>query len=235
MRAPVGMESISRAIGIVEEEEEIDSSGESLFYERSRVPQYILDRGFTLDTLKEWGVGYDSITNTAVLPVRVDGKLIGLIRRKISTQDDGPKYLYTSGMRKSEVLFGLDKALKFNSNKIILVEGPLDAMWLHQYGYPAVAILGAGISQEQATLVRKHFWEVVLAFDSDSAGQKAIAIGARALSGLRTSSITLPPEKKDVQECTEDELVDVFSNTKSVWQNFSLLGTFNKYEKKSKR
>lgn len=171
-------------------------------YERGRVPRYFFRRGFTKETAVDWDVGWDSRLEALVVPVYQDGKLVGLVRRKLN---GSPKYVNSAGLVKSDVLFGLDH-IPFGATEVTIVEGPLDAMWLYQHGYPAVSTLGAGLSATQADVIKRRFWRVVLAYDADRAGAAATQRALAALRSLDVRVLTLPPGKKDVQECDAEEL-----------------------------
>ena len=129
---------------------------------------------------------------------------VGWIKR----QPNGklPKYLYQEGFSKSLVVFGLGNFYKnqqYNSgNKyVIITEGPLDAIWLTQNGYPAVAIMGVTMSYYQERLIKNtNATEFVLCLDNDEAGKKGtIKINDRlSKSGIVTATF-LPDEINDIQ------------------------------------
>src|SRR5690606_41665186 len=76
---------------------------DSLFYDRSQIPKYLLQRGFTKKFLVEKQVGYDPYPPSAVIPIRDEsGKLVGLARRIIQP-GDGPKYLYPENFDRTSV------------------------------------------------------------------------------------------------------------------------------------
>lgn len=189
---------------------------EPLFYDRNRVPKYLLDRGFDKKTLKKWGIGWDIDLKAAVIPVYSEGKLIGLIRRLINPPENMPKYLYTSGLKRSEILFGIEHIPK-ECTRVALVEGSLDAIWLNAHGIPAVALLGASLSLSQASSLRKRFTEVVMALDNDEAGHNAEKLAVNALSKMRIYCIELPDKVKDVQELNSDQLKTIFDNPVEIW------------------
>lgn len=93
----------------------------------------------------------------------------------------------------------------------------MDCMWLHQHGYPAAAILGSSLSERQAELVRRRFWRVVLAFDNDKAGVIAGVDAAIKLGQVELKSVRLPAGRKDVQECSPEELSYIFTQAESPW------------------
>ena len=191
-----------------------DDGGEPLFYERGRVPRYLVDRGFTLETLRRWEVGYDPELRAAVIPVRSGGRIVGLIRRLVDP-GSGPKYLYSRGLRRDETLFG-DWMIPADARRVVVVEGPLDAMWLDQHGHRGVAILGSLLSARQADLILRRFWEVVLALDPDPAGERGIRLALRRLSRARVLVARLPAGR-DVQECSPEELDQAIRSAVPPW------------------
>ena len=82
-----------------------------------------------------------------------------------------PKYVYAKGFKKSHILFG--QHLINTSNFVCITEGALDAMWLNQLGYHAVALLGMQMSKAQEELIlRLPSKEIILCLDNDVAGKK---------------------------------------------------------------
>lgn len=186
------------------EKEEVEHFPEPLFYERGKMYPYLLKRGFTLDFLKEWDVGIDSQLKAIVVPIYDKGKLVGLYRRSIK----GKFFFNSSGLRKDKLLFGLDRVPE-DAEYVVVVEGALDALWLHQHGYNAVATLGGSISDTQAQMILKRFRKIILAFDNDEAGYRFTKQAYNKLVGKApfVDSVTFPKGKKDVMDCSESELV----------------------------
>lgn len=119
---------------------------------------------------------YDTFRNRLMFPViDVRGNVIGFSGRILG--DGEPKYLNskeTLVFNKGSNLFGLNLAKKSKAGNIILVEGNVDVVSLHQAGFDsAVASLGTSLTDEQARLISRYSSEVILAYDSDSAGLKA--------------------------------------------------------------
>ncbi|MBQ3000806.1 MAG: DNA primase [Oscillospiraceae bacterium] len=119
---------------------------------------------------------YDRFRNRVMFPIiDVRGNVIGFGGRVL---DDGtPKYLNTSEtiiFNKRKNLFGLNLAKKSKQGYMILVEGNIDVITLHQYGFDcAVASLGTSLTEEHAALLSRYTEEVVLTYDGDEAGQRA--------------------------------------------------------------
>ena len=119
---------------------------------------------------------YDRFRNRIMFPIiDVRGNVIGFGGRVLD--DSTPKYLNTSEtiiFNKRKNLFGLNFAKKSKAGYIILVEGNVDVITLHQYGFDsAVASLGTSLTEEHATLLSRYTEQVVLTYDGDEAGQRA--------------------------------------------------------------
>ena len=119
---------------------------------------------------------YDAFRNRLMFPViDVRGEVIGFSGRILG--DGEPKYLNspeTLVFNKSRNLFALNLAKKSKSGYIILSEGNIDVVSLHQAGFnSAVASLGTSLTPEQARLISRYANEVIIAYDSDGAGVKA--------------------------------------------------------------
>lgn len=175
-------------------------------YETGTTYSYMMNRGFTPETLKAWEVGRDSQRQAVVIPVCFTGELLGLIYRYIYPEVT-PPYEYTSGLPKSQLLFGWDK-LPPTPERIFVTEGSLDAMWLWQHRYSAVSVLGSRISRSQAELLLRRTREVVLAFDSDKEGLRGTRKAIELLTGrARLRVVRWPPGRKDAQDCGVAELM----------------------------
>ena len=119
---------------------------------------------------------YDVFRNRLMFPViDVRGNVIGFSGRILG--DGEPKYMNspeTPVFSKSRNLFGLNLAKKSKDRYIILSEGNIDVVALHQAGFDsAVASLGTSLTSEQARLISRYKNEVIIAYDNDGAGQSA--------------------------------------------------------------
>lgn len=151
----------------------------------------------------ERGRRYDRFRDRVVFPIRDGlGRLLGFAGRVLG--DALPKYLNTPEtelFKKSELLYGLDRARGAirESGEVVVVEGYMDVIALHQEGFPnAVAALGATLTSEQAeSLARLDVQRVLLAFDADEAGQRAVLSGLDQSVGRRflVQAISVPDAK----------------------------------------
>lgn len=185
---------------------------EPLYYDTTVIPDYLLNRGFSEVTLLEWRVGYDAVLDAAVIPVYVEGKLKGLIRRFTRGQ---LRYKYSKGFSIKETLFGWDKVPP--GEKVFIVEGPLDAIYMHQAGYPALAVFGTQLSDWQADAIVGRWDNAYLMYDSDQPGRDAAYRAAEKLVRRMNLWVVLLPEgRKDPAECTSEELHKAVLNAQLV-------------------
>ncbi len=149
------------------------------------------------------GTYYDRFRKRVMFPIiNIRGKVIGFSGRAMPGEDKmGGKYVNTSDTpvyKKSENLFGMNFAKNHCDEYIILVEGNMDVISLHQAGFEnTVAALGTSFTPEQAKLISRYTKEIVLTLDADAAGQKAAARAGEILrnTGLSVRVITLPDAK----------------------------------------
>ncbi len=164
---------------------------------------------------KRGGV-YDTFRNRLMFPVfDVRGNVIGFSGRILG--DGEPKYMNspeTPVFNKSKNLFGLNLAKKTKLGYIILCEGNVDVVAMHQAGFDnAVASLGTSLTPEQARLISRYVNEVVIAYDSDGAGQKATAraIGILEKLDVKVRVLTMAGAK-DPDEYIKKFGADGFKN-----------------------
>ena len=136
--------------------------------------QELLDAGLVLRG-KNNSV-YDRFRNRLMFPIiDIRGNVIAFGGRVLD--DSTPKYLNspeTIIFNKRRNLFALNIVKKSKQGRIILTEGYMDAIALHQYGFDcAVASLGTSLTEEHAHLLSKYTDQVVLTYDGDEAGQNA--------------------------------------------------------------
>ena len=132
--------------------------------------------GFLCGISKKTGKPFDLFRNRVIIPIiDTKGNVIAFGGRVLD--DSLPKYLNSSDtpvFKKSKNLFALNYARKECADRIILCEGYMDVIALHGAGFTnAVATLGTAITPEQARIMERYTKSVVIAYDSDEAGQRA--------------------------------------------------------------
>ena len=159
---------------------------------------YLMNMGYTKDELvfanlarrsqKNPNNIYDNFRNRVIFPIiDVKGNVIAFGGRVMD--DSKPKYLNTSDTlvyKKSMGVFALNLAKKSGKDSLILCEGYMDVIALHQAGFTnAVAGLGTALTSEQAHLLSRYASEILISYDADEAGQKA---AARALTIFKNTT-----------------------------------------------
>ena len=159
-----------------------------------QLTKFLRGQGFTNEELDLAGLSkegqkgmIDRFRNRLIWPIRnITGEVVGFGARKLSDDDQGPKYLNTSETpiyKKSQVLYGLDRAKKEIATKrqVVVVEGYTDVMAAHLAGVTtAVATCGTAFGDDHIKILRNLLMdddsfrgEVIFTFDGDAAGQKA--------------------------------------------------------------
>lgn len=170
--------------------------------------RYLKSKGYEDDILKESGLitmdevrgGHDKFWNRAMFPIMdIHNHVIGFGGRVMG--DGEPKYLNspeTKVFDKSRNLYGLNIARSTRKDQLLLCEGYMDVIALHQAGFDnAVASLGTSLTSGHASLLRRYTKEVYLTYDSDGAGVKAAlrAIPILKEVGIVTKIINMQPYK----------------------------------------
>lgn len=202
-------------------------------------------KGYTGQELFEAGLArrgknggfYDSFRNRLMFPViDVRGNVIGFSGRIL--EDGEPKYMNspeTPVFSKSRNLFALNLAKKSKSGYIILSEGNIDVVSLHQAGFDsAVASLGTSLTPEQARLISRYTDQVIIAYDNDGAGQKASqrAIGILEKLDVRVKVLRMSGAK-DPDEFIKRKGADAFRNLLDASENqvdYRLRNVTDKYD-----
>ena len=148
------------------------------------------------------GKYYDRFRSRVIFPIKdTCGNIIAFSSRINPEENDGAKYMNTADTfvyKKRQNLFGIDIAKNHCAKCMILVEGNMDVISLHQAGFKnVVAPLGTALTEEQIKLLAKLTKEIVLLFDADVAGQKATekVINLFKGSGLSVCVVELPNTK----------------------------------------
>ena len=183
--------------------------------------KYLLSKGYKEDDVlatgligkSDKGFLYDKFKNRFMFPIfDIRGRLVAFGGRTLESKEvmkaqHIPKYvnspenlIYTKGKH----LFGLNLAKKTSEKmkRILVVEGYMDVITPHQYGISnVVASLGTALTEAQGRLLRQYAEEVVLSYDSDEAGQKAIMRGLEIMQSLGVTAKVLQMEgAKDPDE-----------------------------------
>lgn len=163
------------------------------------------------------GTYYDSFYDGRVMIpiINVQGNIIGFGGRIMTERSNTGKYLNspeTAVFHKKENLFGLNFAKNDRSGRLLLMEGYMDVISLHQAGITnAVASLGTAFTDEQARLIKRYTGKVVLCYDSDEAGKKATIRAGEILTrhNIKARVLTVT-DGKDPDEFVRKKGGDMF-------------------------
>ena len=162
----------------------------------------LLEAGLAVNNQK--GGIYDRFRNRVMYPIfDTRGNVVGFGGRKL--EGDGAKYINSPESivyNKSKTLYALNFAKKSQHNYLILTEGYMDVISLHQAGFTsAIAGCGTALTQDQARLAAKHSKNIYLCYDSDEAGQKAAKKAIELFAPLECNLKVLKvPDGKDPDE-----------------------------------
>ncbi len=170
--------------------------------------QYLRKKGYSEDLIRQAGLintdekngVYDKFWNRVMFPIMdVNNRVIGFGGRVMG--DGKPKYLNspeTAIFDKSRNLYGLNRARTSRKPYLLICEGYMDVISLHQAGFTnAVASLGTALTTGHASLIKRYVQEVYLTYDSDEAGTKAAlrAVPILKEAGISAKVIRMDPYK----------------------------------------
>jgi DNA primase len=185
---------------------------------RDALVRYLQSKGYSPEELSGAGLisgkdgrYFDRFFNRVMFPIFDSGGKIIAFGGRVMGQGE-PKYLNSSDseiFNKRRNLYGMNLAKKSRRSQIIMVEGYMDVLSLHQAGFDnAVASLGTALTPEQCLLIKRYASDVVLCYDSDQAGTNAARRGIPLLeeAGLRVRVLQV----KDAKD--PDEYIKKFGN-----------------------
>ena len=179
--------------------------------ESPRAMRYYSSRLITEDSVKKFALGFSEKQDMVTIPVHSpDGMEIGFVGRSI----EGKEFKNTPGLPKSKTLFNIHRVK--TADRVYVVESSFDAIRLDQCGFPAVATLGANVSNIQTDLLQKYFNNVIVIADNDEAGGNMKDKIVERL-GSRVSVLQLDKQYKDIGDMSNEAISSLdFSFDKSI-------------------
>lgn len=208
LRSPEGKIGMDYLTGRALQAETMQKFGLGFAKYSDGLSRYLKAQGFSEELLKEAGLAnvderngiYDKFWNRVMFPIMdVNNRVIGFGGRVMG--DGKPKYLNSQETKvfdKSRNLYGLNFARTSRKRNMILCEGYMDVIALHQAGFTqAVASLGTAFTSGHASLIKRYVEEVLLTYDSDDAGIQAAlrAIPILKEAGISAKVINMKPYK----------------------------------------
>ena len=168
--------------------------------ESPRAMRYYEGRLITEESVKKFSLGFSEKQDMVTIPVHSpDGMEVGFVGRSI----EGKDFKNTPRLPKSKVLFNLHRVK--TSSKVYIVESSFDVIRLDQCGFPAVATLGANVSNVQIDLLQKYFNNIIVIADNDEAGGNMKSKIVERL-GARVSVIQLDKQYKDIGDMSNEDI-----------------------------
>ena len=165
-----------------------------------RAMRYYSGRLINEASVKRFDLGYSDKQDMVTIPVASpDGVLVGFVGRSV----EGKEFKNTPGLPKSKVLFNLHRVK--TADKVYVVESSFDAIRLDQCGFPAVATLGANVSNFQTDLLQKYFNNIYVIADNDEAGGNMKDKLIEKL-GSRISVIKIDKQYKDIGDMSDEAI-----------------------------
>lgn len=166
-------------------------------YSKIGLVKYLVSHGIKEEDIIAVGLAYrrdnnsivDRFINRLMFTLKdIKGRVIGFTGRKLDDNLDVAKYINTNEnivYSKGNNLYGLDIAKNYSRNEMIIVEGNMDAISLHQRDIRnVVASMGTALTEKQARLILRYTKNVKIAYDSDAAGEEATIRGLDILDKL---------------------------------------------------
>lgn len=187
---------------------EMSRSKLAVFKSGKETYQYFFDRGFTKKDMQDFMIGRDLDSETITIPAFwEDGVLAGIIGRYIDPRRPKNMRFKIYGFPKGSLIYPLNK-LEVIDDTIIGVESMFDAMLLHKWGYRnAVAMMGDGMSKQQADQIVARCSKFIDLFDNDNGGKIARAIAKKRLGDRVLYFVPnyYPEQGKDPSDWGEEE------------------------------
>lgn len=171
--------------------------------ESPRATRYFSGRQICEESMKKFYLGFSEKQDMVTVPVHApDGMPVGFVGRSI----EGKEFKNTPGLPKAKLLFNLHRVK--TADRVYVVESSFDAIRLDQCGFPAVATLGANVSNFQIDLLQKYFNNIIVIADNDEAGGN---MKSRILEkiGSRVTVVQLNKKYKDIGDMSDEEIKNI--------------------------
>lgn len=211
----ISVEDIESKLAMFEDTVQLslDDEFEKMVLFKDRAIDYMRKRGFSLAVLNHFEIVFSEKKNRVVIPVRdANYNLVSFIGRSVDPNVI-PKYLYSKGFKRRETIFNIQNARHYKS--VIVTEGSLDAIKVHQAGFPnVVSTLGAQITEAQLNILTDSFESIILMLDNDEAGERARCDIIKRCGHKELWLTMLPEGVKDPGDMNDDEIRNVIENKK---------------------
>ena len=189
--------------GVVEQEKYLD---ESILDNFESYHPYMLQRHLTKEVIDKYEIKYDPETKCLVFPVRdLNNNLKFLTRRSVT----GKAFIIDKNADKSDIY--LLNTVQ-DQKTVFVVEAQLSALVMNGWGYPTIALFGAGTSEEQVEALNKtNIRRFILCYDNDPAGLKGESRFKKFIDNTKFVDTIRLPQGKDPNDLTKEEFDSIIS------------------------
>jgi DNA primase len=171
--------------------------------ESPRAMRYYNGRLITDESVNKFKLGFSEKQDMVTIPVHSpDSMAVGFVGRSV----EGKEFKNTPGLPKAKLLFNLHRVK--TADRVYVVESSFDAIRLDQVGLPAVATLGANVSNIQIELLKKYFNTIYVVADNDEAGGNMKDKIVEKL-GSRVTVVQLDKQYKDIGDMTDEQIKNI--------------------------
>jgi DNA primase len=168
--------------------------------ESPRAMRYYNGRLITDESVNKFKLGFSEKQDMVTIPVHSpDGMPVGFVGRSV----EGKEFKNTPGLPKAKLLFNLHRVK--TADRVYVVESSFDAIRLDQVGMPAVATLGANVSNIQIDLLKKYFNNIIVIADNDEAGGNMKSKIIEKLES-RVTVVQLDKQYKDIGDMMDEDI-----------------------------
>jgi DNA primase len=177
---------------------------------------YLVGRGLSREFILANKIGFDRNRARVTIPIFHNGKYYGCAARTVV--DEVPKITYNAGMPKDKILY--TPIVKNNSEFLVVVEGPIDALKACYLGQDSTCILGCHPSIAQINQIKgiANGRPIVLALDNDEPGRRGVEKWFNLTSDIETRLIKYPDRTKDIGEMSKQQFDYAISNSVLFWE-----------------
>ena len=195
------LEPIDLSARIIKQNKVLD---ESILNEFDSYHPYMTKRGLTDEIIKEFKIKYDRARKSIVFPVYDENNnLMFLTRRSVEG-----KQFYIDKDANKDIIYGLNKAKDYN--EVYVCESQINALTLWGWGYPAVALFGAGTTYGQIIKLRNsNIKSFVLCYDPDDAGKHGEQRFKKYIGPTKFVTTLHLPKGKDINDLTREEFEEI--------------------------
>jgi DNA primase len=178
---------------------------------------YLKNRGLSREFILANKIGFDKKEARVTIPIYFNGTYYGCAKRTVI--DETPKITYNYGMPKNKIVYQ-PLTNTGETEYLIVVEGPIDALKASYLNQDSVAILGCHPSKAQIDHITKiaNGRTIILALDNDAPGKKGIEKWIDLTIDISTSIMIYPIDVKDIGEMDREQFSSGLSKSQSFWE-----------------